>query len=296
MKNNMSFKNEVFFKFCMSGEDEKSTFIRNSILESLLGFNIVETTATNPGITPKDVIEKEVNLNLLLKHDVDKVCNAEILLARCTKTDLYHAEHYAWNNIVKQFDQGVDIEDLKDLYHIIFIDGFSKISKRLIRHFKFKDQNGVELAERSIYNKIYVHMPMIHQIVKEKGIVNLNAFEQFIYLVVNGPDDKIRKSKGKLVELMLEKHEEIMKHEEWWALAMATEQGGFVQRGNLAEEYDFGLRDGAFKMLHNAIANKYQVKDIELAYTFNIDFIVKAMDLVFSCETYEDFIQKSPLG
>lgn len=280
----------------MSKEDEKSVFIRNSILESLLGFNIVETTVTNPEITAKDVIEKEVNVDIVLKHDVDKLCNAKMLLARCTKTDLFRAEHYAWNNIINQFDQGVDIEDLKDLYHIIFIDGFSKKSKKLIQHFKFKDQNGVELAERVIYNKIYVHMPMIHQIAKEKGIVNLNAFEQFIYLVVNGPDDKIRKTKGKLVELMLEKHEEIMKHEEWWALATAAEQGGLVQQGNLAEEYDFGLRDGAFKMLHNAIAHKYQVKDIELPYTFNIDFIVKAMDLVFSCETYEDFKQKSPLG
>lgn len=81
MKNDISYKNDVFFKYCMAGDDEKSIFIRHSILEFILGFHIEKTTVLNPELLPDSVVEKKVILDILLKDEKGQFFNIEMQIS-----------------------------------------------------------------------------------------------------------------------------------------------------------------------------------------------------------------------
>lgn len=289
-------KNDVFFKYCMAGDDEKSIFIRHFILEFILGFHIKKTTVLNPELLPDSVVEKKVILDILLKDEKGQFFNIEMQISGYSQNNLLRFQEFAFRMTSRQTEKGKDYTNLKTCYQIIFIDAISEYSDEFIRYFVLKDQHNIEYDRSSLINIIFLQMPVINRIVKEKGIENLNAFEQLCYLFKNGPDDDILKSKERLVELLMEKHEEIKDNVMWWTFADAIERGERAYEGNLKEKYDNGfkegIKEGALKTLHNAIKLKYQIHADDLVYSLDIDEVTEALNLVLLCENYDDFEQK----
>lgn len=67
MDKKISFKNDVFFKYLLIGDDEGSIYIRHTIIEELLGFRPKFTRVLNAELLPDYLDGKKVILDVLMK-------------------------------------------------------------------------------------------------------------------------------------------------------------------------------------------------------------------------------------
>ena len=74
----ITLKNDVVVKFIIGGSDKLSSYIRNEILQHVLGFPIEYTDVLNGEIVPDSFRDKKVILDILVKDTNKRVFNIEM--------------------------------------------------------------------------------------------------------------------------------------------------------------------------------------------------------------------------
>lgn len=171
-------------------------------------------------------------------------------------------EFYGARALNNQLNSGKKYRDLKPVYQIIFIDEYAWNNRNLINQYQMRNEQEKLSAHPS---HLYIHMPAINDIVREKEIQRLNDFEQLVYLFENN---------GKMIYWSQRKG--------WWryswirrgnaegwravvSTAMAIQMGEARYRYGLEDSFEegkiegekIGIQKGRISLLLKLLKSKY---------------------------------------
>ena len=245
--NQLSYSNDLFFKYTLSREDEGSVYARNTIIERVTGIRVKESTVLNPNLDPGIIGKKRIILDVHVKDEQNRHFNIEMQTTYKGIAEMMRFEFYGARALNNQLDSSEKYRDLKPVYQIIFIDEYAWNNRNLINQYQMRNEQGENESYYPLILRTYIHMPAINDIVKEKEMQRLNDFEQLIYLFENNEKNDILKSKERLVKVFMDKYEEMQKDDELWSTAMAIQMGEARYRYGLEDSYEEGMKEGIMK-------------------------------------------------
>ena len=308
----LNYRNDLFFKYTLSREDEGSIFARNTIIERVTGIRVKESTVMNPNLDPKTIGKKKIILDVHVKDENNQLFCIE-MQTTFTETEKKRFEFYGARALNDQLNSGEKYELLKPVHQIIFIDEYPWNNQNLMNHYQMRTEKGEVENKKALIKRSYIHLPVINELVRKQGILKLNDFEQLClvlpsgYLFENNENDAILKTKERLVKVFMEKYKEMQKNEKLWSTAMAIQMGEARYRNGLNDSYkeglekgieqgiEKGLKEGEKKiqmLLNQLIEKKYHEDATAWLQTLTAKQITAISDLLFTCETLEDLKQQ----
>ena len=295
----LNYRNDLFFKYTLSREDEGSIFARNTIIERVTGIRVKESTVMNPNLDPKTIGKKKIILDVHVKDENGQLFCIE-MQTTFTETEKKRFEFYGARALNDQLNSGEKYELLKPVHQIIFIDEYPWNNQNLMNHYQMRTEKGEVENKKALIKRSYIHLPVINELVRKQGILKLNDFEQLCFLFENNENDAILKTKERLVKVFMEKYKEIQKNEKLWSTAMAIQMGEARYRNGLNDSYkeglekglEQGLEQGERLLLKRQIEKKYHEDATEWLKTLTSEQLILISEQLFTCDTLSDLKQK----
>lgn len=292
----LNYRNDLFFKYTLSREDEGSIFARNTIIERVTGIRVKESTVMNPNLDPKTIGKKKIILDVHVKDENGQLFCIE-MQTTFSETELKRFEFYGARALNDQLNSGEKYELLKPVHQIIFIDEYPWNNQNLMNHYQMRTEKGEVENKKALIKRSYIHLPVINELVRKQGVLKLNDFEQLClvlpsgYLFENNENDAILKTKERLVKVFVEKYKEMQKNDKLWSTAMAIQMGEARYRNGLNDSYKEGLEkgkeEGERQLLKQMIEKKYHEDATEWLQTLTVHKLTAISDLLFTCETLD---------
>ena len=295
----LNYRNDLFFKYTLSREDEGSIFARNTIIERVTGIRIKESTVMNPNLDPKTIGKKKIILDVHVKDENGQLFCIE-MQTTFTETEKKRFEFYGARALNDQLNSGEKYELLKPVHQIIFIDEYPWNNQNLMNHYQMRTEKGEVENKKALIKRSYIHLPVINELVRKQGILKLNDFEQLCFLFENNENDAILKTRERLVKVFMEKYKEMQKNEKLWSTAMAIQMGEARYRNGLNDSYkeglekglEQGLEQGERLLLKRQIEKKYHEDATEWLKTLTSEQLISISEQLFTCDTLSDLKQK----
>ena len=278
----LSYSNDLFFKYTLSREDEGSVYARNTIIERVTGIRVKESTVLNPNLDPGIILDVHV------KDEQNRHFNIEMQTTYKGLAEMMRFEFYGARALNNQLNSGKKYRDLKPVYQIIFIDEYAWNNRNLINQYQMRNEQGENESYYPLILRTYIHMPAINDIVREKEIQRLNDFEQLVYLFENNGKNDILKSKGRLVKVFMDKYEEMQKDDELWSTAMAIQMGEARYRYGLEDSFEEGKKEGEALLLIKQLKSKYHEDCSAWLLSLNDEQFEAVSSLILVCNTYQE--------
>lgn len=298
-KTEISYSNDVFFKFALIGDDKVSQWLRRFIVKSVFNLYTSNLTIINSEIIPKSIIGKKVILDVLCKDEHEHYINYEMQVSGYTISEQLRFQEYGYRLVGRQLKKGNNYLYLKPFFQIIFIKAMPLYGNNLVQHFKVKDDSNLEEPNGTL-NRAIVFLKCINFIVKKKGGFNhLNEFEKLCYILENNEDDVILKTESKAVKFIMEKHEEMKNNESWWNWADAVERGERAAKGIMREKMQKGMQRGMQKgkqlgiqqgkkdILNEFLLQKYGIESTSWLQSLNKVQLDHVMKVSVNCDTFQ---------
>ncbi|MCR0326509.1 Rpn family recombination-promoting nuclease/putative transposase [[Clostridium] innocuum] len=295
----LNYRNDLFFKYTLSREDEGSIFARNTIIERVTGIRVKESTVMNPNLDPKTIGKKKIILDVHVKDENGQLFCIE-MQTTFSETELKRFEFYGARALNDQLNSGEKYELLKPVHQIIFIDEYPWNNQNLMNHYQMRTEKGEVENKKALIKRSYIHLPVINELVRKQGILKLNDFEQLCFLFENNENDAILKTKERLVKVFMEKYKEMQKNDKLWSTAMAIQMGEARYRNGLNDSYkeglekglEQGLEQGERLLLKRQIEKKYHEDATEWLKTLTSEQLISISEQLFTCDTLSDLKQK----
>ena len=278
----LSYSNDLFFKYTLSREDEGSVYARNTIIERVTGIRVKESTVLNPNLDPGIILDVHV------KDEQNRHFNIEMQTTYKGLAEMMRFEFYGARALNNQLNSGKKYRDLKPVYQIIFIDEYAWNNRNLINQYQMRNEQGENESYYPLILRTYIHMPAINDIVREKEIQRLNDFEQLVYLFENNGKNDILKSKERLVKVFMDKYEEMQKDDELWSTAMAIQMGEARYRYGLEDSFEEGKKEGEALLLIKQLKSKYHEDCSAWLLSLNDEQFEAVSNLILVCNTYQE--------
>ena len=278
----LSYSNDLFFKYTLSREDEGSVYARNTIIERVTGIRVKESTVLNPNLDPGIILDVHV------KDEQNRHFNIEMQTTYKGLAEMMRFEFYGARALNNQLKSGELYDQLKPVYQIIFIDEYAWNNRNLINQYQMRNEQGEKESYYPLILRTYIHMPVINDIVREKDIQRLNDFEQLVYLFENNGKNDILKSKERLVKVFMDKYEEMQKDDELWSTAMAIQMGEARYRYGLEDSFEEGKKEGEALLLIKQLKSKYHEDCSSWLLSLNDEQIEAVSNLILVCNTYQE--------
>ena len=278
----LSYSNDLFFKYTLSREDEGSVYARNTIIERVTGIRVKESTVLNPNLDPGIILDVHV------KDEQNRHFNIEMQTTYKGLAEMMRFEFYGARALNDQLNSGKKYKDLKPVYQIIFIDEYAWNNRNLINQYQMRNEQGEKESYYPLILRTYIHMPAINDIVREKEIQRLNDFEQLVYLFENNGKNDILKSKERLVKVFMVKYEEMQKDDELWSTAMAIQMGEARYRYGLEDSFEEGKKEGEALLLIKQLKSKYHEDCSAWLLSLNDEQFEAVSSLILVCNTYQE--------
>ncbi|EFP62139.1 Rpn family recombination-promoting nuclease/putative transposase [[Clostridium] innocuum] len=311
----LNYRNDLFFKYTLSREDEGSIFARNTIIERVTGIRVKESTVMNPNLDPKTIGKKKIILDVHVKDENGQLFCIE-MQTTFTETEKKRFEFYGARALNDQLNSGEKYELLKPVHQIIFIDEYPWNNQNLMNHYQMRTERGEVENKKALIKRSYIHLPVINELVRKQGILKLNDFEQLClvlpsgYLFENNENDAILITKERLVKVFIptghqvEKYKEMQKNEKLWSTAMAIQMGEARYRNGLNDSYKEGLEKGLEKgreegikegkeagkrlILNQLIENIYHEDATTWLQSLTIEQLNSISRMILSCDTFDE--------
>ena len=295
----LNYRNDLFFKYTLSREDEGSIFARNTIIERVTGIRVKESTVMNPNLDPKTIGKKKIILDVHVKDENGQLFCIE-MQTTFSETELKRFEFYGARALNDQLNSGEKYELLKPVHQIIFIDEYPWNNQNLMNHYQMRTEKGEVENKKALIKRSYIHLPVINELVRKQGILKLNDFEQLCFLFENNENDAILKTKERLVKVFMEKYKEIQKNEKLWSTAMAIQMGEARYRNGLNDSYKEGLEKGREEgikegkeagerlILNQLIENIYHEDATTWLQSLTIEQLNSISRMILSCDTFDE--------
>ena len=136
-------------------------------------------------------------------------------------------------------------KNINHVYQIIFIDDIDKANLKLYDRYESRNEEG-KLEKYNLLTRVYVQMPYINLIKKQKKLEEFNEIEKGIYIFENGiTDDIIRlKEDNKVVEIMKEKIDRFNQDEQLRDMAYKRSLNRWANERDKQDMYEKGKEEG----------------------------------------------------
>ena len=201
----------------------------------------------------------------------------------------------------RQEKEGDDYQkNINHVYQIIFIDDIDKANLKLYDRYESRNEEG-KLEKYNLLTRVYVQMPYINLIKKQKKLEEFSEIEKGIYIFENGiTDDIIRlKEDNKVVEIMKEKIERFNQDEQLRDMAYKRSLNRWANERDKQDMYEKGKEEGIKQEKYNLIKqlfNKYYPKeDVGILENLNNEQYDKIFEMIlnnYSIEKIKNIIDK----
>ena len=233
------FKNDFMFKHSLGNDqDPDSFYLLKLFIEGILNISCKSITILNPDLVVENIEDKDMLLDIRVQTNNGDYVNIEMQYSAFSKNQYQRFQIYGASLLSRQEKERDDYQkNINHVYQIIFIDDIDKANLKLYDRYESRNEEG-KLEKYNLLTRVYVQMPYINLIKKQKKLEEFSEIEKGIYIFENGiTDDIIRlKENNKVVEIMKEK----------------------IERFNQDEQ----LRDMAYKRSLNRWANERDKQDM----------------------------------
>ena len=156
-------------------------------------------------------------------------------------------------------------KNINHVYQIIFIDDIDKANLKLYDRYESRNEEG-KPEKYNLLTRVYVQMPYINLIKKQKKLEEFSEIEKGIYIFENGiTDDIIRlKEDNKVVEIMKEKIERFNQDEQLRDMAYKRSLNRWANERDKQDMYEKGKEEGIEEGIKQGIIEKSKEKTKQL--------------------------------
>ena len=237
------FKNDFMFKHSLGNDqDPDSFYLLKLFIEGILNISCKSITILNPDLVVENIEDKDMLLDIRVQTNNGDYVNIEMF----SKNQYQRFQIYGASLLSRQEKEGDDYQkNINHVYQIIFIDDIDKANLKLYDRYESRNEEG-KLEKYNLLTRVYVQMPYINLIKKQKKLEEFSEIEKGIYIFENGiTDDIIRlKEDNKVVEIMKEKIERFNQDEQLRDMAYKRSLNRRANERDKQDMYEKGKEEG----------------------------------------------------
>ena len=261
------FKNDFMFKHSLGNDqDPDSFYLLKLFIEGILNISCKSITILNPDLVVENIEDKDMLLDIRVQTNTGDYVNIEMQYSAFSKNQYQRFQIYGASLLSRQEKEGNDYQkNINHVYQIIFIDDIDKANLKLYDRYESRNEEG-KLEKYNLLTRVYVQMPYINLIKKQKKLEEFSEIEKGIYIFENGiTDDIIRlKEDNKVVEIMKEKIERFNQDEQLRDMAYKRSLNCWANERDKQDMYEKGKEEGIEEGIKQGIIEKSKEKTKQL--------------------------------
>ena len=289
------FKNDFMFKHSLGNDqDPDSFYLLKLFIEGILNISCKSITILNPDLVVENIEDKDMLLDIRVQTNNGDYVNIEMQYSAFSKNQYQRFQIYGASLLSRQEKEGDDYQkNINHVYQIIFIDDIDKANLKLYDRYESRNEEG-KLEKYNLLTRVYVQMPYINLIKKQKKLEEFSEIEKGIYIFENGiTDDIIRlKEDNKVVEIMKEKIERFNQDEQLRDMAYKRSLNRWANERDKQDMYEKGKEEGIKQEKYNLIKqlfNKYYPKeDDSILENLNSEQYDKIFEMILDNQSIEE--------
>ena len=227
-------------------QDPDSFYLLKLFIEGILNISCKSITILNPDLVVENIEDKDMLLDIRVQTNNGDYVNIEMQYSAFSKNQYQRFQIYGASLLSRQEKEGDDYQkNINHVYQIIFIDDIDKANLKLYDRYESRNEEG-KLEKYNLLTRVYVQMPYINLIKKQKKLEEFSEIEKGIYIFENGiTDDIIRlKEDNKVVEIMKEKIERFNQDEQLRDMAYKRSLNRWANERDKQDMYEKGKEEG----------------------------------------------------
>ena len=293
------FKNDFMFKHSLGNDqDPDSFYLLKLFIEGILNISCKSITILNPDLVVENIEDKDMLLDIRVQTNTGDYVNIEMQYSAFSKNQYQRFQIYGASLLSRQEKEGDDYQkNINHVYQIIFIDDIDKANLKLYDRYESRNEEG-KLEKYNLLTRVYVQMPYINLIKKQKKLEEFSEIEKGIYIFENGiTDDIIRlKEDNKVVEIMKEKIERFNQDEQLRDMAYKRSLNRWANERDKQDMYEKGKEEGIkqgiiekSKEKTKQLFNKYYPKeDDSILENLNSEQYDKIFEMILDNQSIEE--------
>ena len=289
------FKNDFMFKHSLGNDqDPDSFYLLKLFIEGILNISCKSITILNPDLVVENIEDKDMLLDIRVQTNNGDYVNIEMQYSAFSKNQYQRFQIYGASLLSRQEKEGNDYQkNINHVYQIIFIDDIDKANLKLYDRYESRNEEG-KLEKYNLLTRVYVQMPYINLIKKQKKLEEFSEIEKGIYIFENGiTDDIIRlKEDNKVVEIMKEKIDRFNQDEQLRDMAYKRSLNRWANERDKQDMYEKGKEEGIKQEKYNLIKqlfNKYYPKeDDSILENLNSEQYDKIFEMILDNQSIEE--------
>lgn len=283
------YKNDAFFKFCFGKNSKISCRLRTFMIQSVLDISYQDSTVLNPELTAQMVNDKKIILDVLSSND-DLIVDLEMQTSRLTHYLHYRFIYYAYRLITNQLEIGDSYDLLKKAVLIVFINDMDVNNPAFITAYSLHDEKTRRKYRYNLDRIIYVHMPYIKEIAKEKEV--LSEFEALVYLLYTNSLKGIKwESQEGVIDMLGKRYRQFMQGKLY--KSALSRQHNYIDyeaytKSLYEDAKEEGIYDHAKEMFKTFMLKKYQKCDDELVDHLTLEALNEGIVLMSENISYPE--------
>lgn len=261
------FKNDFMFKHSLGNDQDPGSFyLLKLFIEGILNISCKSITILNPDLVVENIEDKDMLLDIRVQTNNGDYVNIEMQYSAFSKNQYQRFQIYGASLLSRQEKEGNDYQkNINHVYQIIFIDDIDKANLKLYDRYESRNEEG-KLEKYNLLTRVYVQMPYINLIKKQKKLEEFSEIEKGIYIFENGiTDDIIRlKEDNKVVEIMKEKIERFNQDEQLRDMAYKRSLNRWANERDKQDMYEKGKEEGIEEGIKQGIIEKSKEKTKQL--------------------------------
>ena len=257
------FKNDFMLKHSLGNDQDPGSFyLLKLFIEGILNISCKSITILNPDLVVENIEDKDMLLDIRVQTNNGDYVNIEMF----SKNQYQRFQIYGASLLSRQEKERDDYQkNINHVYQIIFIDDIDKANLKLYDRYESRNEEG-KLEKYNLLTRVYVQMPYINLIKKQKKLEEFSEIEKGIYIFENGiTDDIIRlKEDNKVVEIMKEKIERFNQDEQLRDMAYKRSLNRWANERDKQDMYEKGKEEGIEEGIKQGIIEKSKEKTKQL--------------------------------
>ena len=289
------FKNDFMFKHSLGNDqDPDSFYLLKLFIEGILNISCKSITILNPDLVVENIEDKDMLLDIRVQTNNGDYVNIEMF----SKNQYQRFQIYGASLLSRQEKEGDDYQkNINHVYQIIFIDDIDKANLKLYDRYESRNEEG-KLEKYNLLTRVYVQMPYINLIKKQKKLEEFSEIEKGIYIFENGiTDDIIRlKEDNKVVEIMKEKIERFNQDEQLRDMAYKRSLNRWANERDKQDMYEKGkeegikqgIEQGKYNLIKQLFNKYYPEEDDNILENLNNEQYDKIFEMILDNRSSEE--------
>lgn len=202
---------DLAFKFVLSDSKNKDASFLLRLLIRSLGFHHVHCLKVlNPNYLQSDIKDKGVRYDVKCEDEHGNHYDIEMQNSHLSHAQIKRFGLYGVKLVSEDIHIGEDYENIRQYVQIIFISDVNQDHPTLVEYYVPRNEEGLDEGhgikdfrrKDMLLVRVYIYIPYIDEIVKEKGMEELSDLELMVYIIRHGIDEKARETEREVAKAM----------------------------------------------------------------------------------------------